>query len=48
MKYNEAGCNVNEADINGNAPIDLAVINKSYDSFEVLAKLGFRPKQKLI
>lgn len=47
-KYAEVGANVNEVDQNGNTPIDLAVISKSYESVEVLAKMGHRPKQTLL
>jgi hypothetical protein len=47
-KYAEAGANMDEPDQNGNTPIDLAVLNKSYESAEVLARLGLRPKDKLL
>lgn len=47
-KYAEAGASMNEPDNNGNTPIDLAVLNKCYESVEVLAKLGLRPKEKLL
>ena len=48
QRFHEAGANVDQADDKGNTPIDMAVINKSYESVEVLARLGFRPKQTLI
>jgi ankyrin repeat protein len=47
-KYAEAGVFMNEVDANGNTPIDLAIINKCYESVEVLAKFGLRPKQSLL
>jgi len=39
---------MNEVDANGNTPIDLAVINKCYESVEALANLGLRPKQNIL
>ena len=47
-KYAEAGAFMNEVDANGNTPIDLAVINKCYESVEALAKLGLKPKQNIL
>ena len=47
-KYYEAGANVHEQDEKGNTPIDMAVINKSYESVQALAELGYRPKQTLL
>ena len=47
-KYAEAGVKMDELDQNGNTPIDIAVTNKSYECVEVLAKLGYRPKQTLM
>jgi hypothetical protein len=35
---------MNEVDGNGYTPIDVAVVNKSYRSVEVLARLGYRPR----
>jgi hypothetical protein len=44
IEFYKQGVNINDKDGNDLAPIDLAVINKSYKSFKVLAELGFRPK----
>jgi len=44
MEFYRQGANLSEKDANDFAPIDLAVINKSYGSFKVLTELGFRPK----
>lgn len=45
MEFYKQGASLGERDANDFAPIDLAVINKSYNSFKVLVELGFRPKQ---
>ncbi len=39
---------MDEPDANGNTPIDMAVLNKNYESVEVLARLGYRPKKNLL
>ena len=47
-KFAEGGAKMDDLDDKGNAPIDIAVINKSYESVEVLAKLGYRPKETVM
>ena len=47
-KFHEAGANVHEIDEKGNTPIDMAVINKSYEVAEYLGGLGYRPKDQLL
>jgi hypothetical protein len=37
MEFYRQGANLSEKDANDFAPIDLAVINKSYSSFKLLA-----------
>lgn len=48
MEFYRQGANLSEKDANDFAPIDLAVINKSYNSLKVLAQLGLRPKDELV
>ena len=48
VKFAEAGCAMDAVDVNGNTPIEIAVTNKCYQSVEVLAKMGLRPKQAVM
>jgi hypothetical protein len=47
-EYAKEGVNVSEPDSNGYTPIDLTVLNKSYNSMKVLAEIGERPKPELL
>ena len=48
LEYNRVGVNLAIPDTNGHTAMDLAVLNKSYNSFKVLADLGCRPKPELV
>lgn len=43
-EFAKQGVSVSEQDSNGFTPIDLTILNKSYNSLRVLAELGERPK----
>ena len=47
VKFAEAGAKMDDIDDHGNSPMDIAVLNKSYECVEELAKLGYRPKESL-
>lgn len=43
-EYARQGVNISEPDTNGFTPVDLAILNKSYNSLRVLVNLGEMPK----
>ena len=48
VKFHEAGVNLDEPDDRGNIPINMAIINKSYECAEVLGKMGYRPNPEIL
>ena len=48
LEYHRVGVNLAIPDTNNHTAMDLAVLNKSYNSFKVLADLGHRPKPELL
>lgn len=45
LEYNKIGCSLSEPDTNGYTAMDLAVLNKSYNSIRVLGELGYKPRK---
>lgn len=47
-EYAKEGVSVSDPDSNGFTPIDLTILNKSYNSMRVLSDLGERPKPEIL